>query len=190
MILNQNNEYAAVLDACVLVPHTLCDALLRLAEEPAFYRPLWSDGILREVGTVLVNTLKLTEQQRDRRLTAMKAAFPEAMVSVPSKLIETFECGIHRDDRHVLAAAVRGQANAIITRNVKHFPWECLNEYAILCQTPDEFLVHQFHLYPGLVFEKIDQQGASIGKTRETIVDWLHRDVPEFATLLKQYLAG
>jgi hypothetical protein len=34
MILAQDNEYAAVLDACVLVPMPLCDTLLRLAEDP------------------------------------------------------------------------------------------------------------------------------------------------------------
>jgi len=40
--------YAAVLDACVLVPTALCDTLLRLAEDQ-FYRPLWSPRILLEV---------------------------------------------------------------------------------------------------------------------------------------------
>lgn len=49
MILTPDNEYAVVLDACVLVPMSLCDTLLRLAEEPAMYRPLWSDEILAEV---------------------------------------------------------------------------------------------------------------------------------------------
>ncbi len=39
--------YAAVLDACVLVPNALCDTLLRFAES-GFYRPLWSKQILEE----------------------------------------------------------------------------------------------------------------------------------------------
>ena len=32
-----------VLDACVLVPQSLCDLLLRLAEEPRLYRPVWTE---------------------------------------------------------------------------------------------------------------------------------------------------
>ena len=49
MILTRDNECAVLLDACVLVPMPLCDTLLRLAEEPALYRPLWSERILLEV---------------------------------------------------------------------------------------------------------------------------------------------
>jgi hypothetical protein len=63
MILTPDNEYAALLDACVLVPMCLCDTLLRLAEEPAMYRPLWSDAILQEVGDALETKLHLTPDQ-------------------------------------------------------------------------------------------------------------------------------
>lgn len=34
-----SSQYVAVLDTCVLAPMPLCDTLLRLAEEPAFYIP-------------------------------------------------------------------------------------------------------------------------------------------------------
>jgi len=40
-------RYAAVLDACVLVPVVLADTLLRVAEK-GLYRPLWSKRILTE----------------------------------------------------------------------------------------------------------------------------------------------
>jgi NAD(P)-dependent dehydrogenase (short-subunit alcohol dehydrogenase family) len=40
-------RYAAVLDACVLVPVALADMLLRIAEK-GLYRPLWSERILAE----------------------------------------------------------------------------------------------------------------------------------------------
>ncbi len=187
MILNQNNEYAAVLDACVLVPMPLCDTLLRLAEDPAFYRPLWSEEILREAGDALEGKLGLSLSQRKRRLDAMRQAFPEACVPVPNDLLDAFECGADKDDRHVVAAAVRGQANAIITFNTKHFPRECLDEYGLLCQTPDEFLVHQFHLNPPLVLEKLDQQAVAISRQRVELTGTLAKVVPQFATVLRQF---
>lgn len=45
MMLAFTNQYLAVLDACVLAPMPVCDTLLRLAEEPAFYKPKWSEDI-------------------------------------------------------------------------------------------------------------------------------------------------
>jgi hypothetical protein len=54
MILTPDNEYSVVLDACVLAPMPLCDTLLRLAEEPGLYRPLWGEEILREVSDTIL----------------------------------------------------------------------------------------------------------------------------------------
>jgi hypothetical protein len=81
-----------VLDACVLVPMPLCDTLLRLAEEPAMYRPLWSQRILLEMGNALEKKLKRSAFQRDRRVLAMRAAFPEAEVSFPEDLAKAVTC--------------------------------------------------------------------------------------------------
>jgi putative PIN family toxin of toxin-antitoxin system len=185
MILNQNNEYAAVLDACVIAPMPLCDTLLRLAEDPAFYRPLWSEEILHEVGRVL-GKLGYSEKQSNRRLDAMRSAFSESMVTIPPKLLESLECP-DKDDRHVLAAAVRGQANAIITSNTKDFPPHCIDCYGILCQTPDDFLVNQFYLNPPLVLDKLDQQSASIGQQRSTLMLKLEKTSPQFVELVRKY---
>lgn len=175
-----------MLDACVLVPMPLCDTLLHLAEDPAFYRPLWSGKILKEVGDALEKKLGLNEMQRVRRLRVMQEAFPEAMVVIPPKLEETFDCP-DKDDRHVVACAVKGQANAIITLNKKDFPPECLEEYGILCQGPDEFLVHQFYLNPQLVVEKLDIQAAAISKQRSDTLKRLGVVTPVFCSLLDKY---
>jgi predicted nucleic acid-binding protein len=184
MILNQNNEYAVILDACVLGPMPLCDTLLRLAEDPAFYRPLWSQEILREVGVVL-EKLGYSQPQRERRLAMMQRAFPEALVKIPPNL-ESFNCP-DQGDRHILAAAVCGQANAIVTRNTKHFPVQCLEQYGLLCQTPDDFLVNQFHLNPPLIIDKLDQQAAVIKETRADLINKLMKMTPQFAELLQKY---
>ncbi len=89
------------------------------------------------------------------------------------------------DDRHVLAAAIRGDANAIVTFNTRDFPADCLGQYDIVCQTPDEFLVDQFQLDPQLVFDKLDEQASNIGKDRRYIIERLRTMGPKFADLVE-----
>jgi predicted nucleic acid-binding protein len=51
-------------------------------------------------------------------------------------------------DRYVLAAAIVGQADAIVTFNLDDFPEDILRPYAIEAIHPDDFLVCQFDLSP------------------------------------------
>ncbi|MGB9195530.1 MAG: PIN domain-containing protein [Terriglobales bacterium] len=187
MILTPDNEYTVLLDACVLVPMPLCETLLRFAEEPALYRPLWSDPILQEVGTVLERKMHLTPAQVKRRLDAMRSTFPEASILIPDDLAPALTCIPDPNDRHVLAAAIRGKDDAILTFNQRHFPSECLAQYEIDLMSPDNFLVHQFHLNPSAVLGKIDAQAAAIRETREAIMrrfrERLH--APNFADVVE-----
>jgi len=187
MIFTQGNEYSVVLDACVLVPMALCDCLLRLAEEPALYRPLWSEQILEEVATSLRKDLGRTPGEIAYRLQEMRLAFPEAMVAVPSELLKGVECIPDPKDRHVLAAAVMARANAIVTQNTKHFPADCLAKFQVLRQTADEFLIHQYHLSWEIVLEKLDNQAIGIGQSRAFVVSSLKHSAPEFCKLLDSH---
>ena len=185
MILTPANEYSVVLDASVLVPMPLCDLLLRLAEEPAFYRPLWSDQILQEVGNTL-EELGYSEFQRARRLKFMHDHFPEALLGVPAELASAVLSIPDEGDRHVVAAAIRGKADAIPTLNLRDFPQECLNQHGITVASPDEFLIDQFHLNPEGMLDKIDAQATAIGNDRSQITarlrNWLQ--APKFADLI------
>jgi predicted nucleic acid-binding protein len=187
MIFTQENEYSAVLDACVLVPASLCDTLLRLAEEPAMYRPLWSEQIMAEMIKALRTKIHRTEAEAQYRQRKMNESFPEATVRVSPDLLKAVECIPDPDDRHVLAAAIMAQANTIVTQNTKHFPKDCLEQYGVLCQTADDFLVHQYHLHPQLVLDKIDDQAIGISKDRAYVVTSLRASVGEFCKLLEQH---
>src|SRR5260370_42598987 len=101
------------------------------------YRTRWSEAMLAEVATALERNLKLTPQQIQRRLRYMQEAFPEASISIPEELPPALNGIPDSNDKHVLAAAIRGQAHAIVTANVKHFPKECIHSYNVLCQSPD-----------------------------------------------------
>jgi len=136
--------FVALLDANVLYPANLRDALLRLAEAE-IYQVSWSRKILDEMArNVLENNPDLSEERIERLVRTMERAFPEAMVPGHEPLI----LSMINDpkDRHVMAAAVRGRADVIVTSNVKDFPLEACEPYDVDVQTPDEFLQYQWEI--------------------------------------------
>jgi hypothetical protein len=98
----------------------------------------------------------------------MKDSFPEAMVTGYQELIDAMKNDTN--DRHVLAAAVRCGAHAIVSNNKKHFPAEMLQPYDLECITADEFLEHQYHLNPDLFIGKLADQASDIGWTLDQLI--------------------
>jgi len=188
MIFTQANNYSAVLDACVLVPMALCDLLLRLAEEPATYRPLWSDQILTEMTRTMKTKLNRSAADAAWRREQMTQAFPEATVKVPDELSNALDCIPDPNDRHVLAAAIMAHADAIVTQNIKHFPGNCLEKFGVQCQTADEFLIRQYQLGPQLMLDKLDDQAAGISQNREYVIRSLRPVAREFVRIVEYHV--
>jgi predicted nucleic acid-binding protein len=181
------NEFSAVLDTCTLLPISLCDLLLRLAEEPALYKPKWSAEILEELRRNLQgHKFNLDPARAEYRIACMQSAFPQALITEYESLSESMPN--NKGDRHVLAAAVYGKADAIVTLNVRHFPEECLKQFGIERLSPDKFLTHQWHLDGDLVENKIRAQAGECGKNMSAHLDLLAKMVPEFAGLVRQSL--
>lgn len=173
--------FSVVLDACVLVPHPLFDTLLRLADA-GLYRPLWSEEILTEVRRTLVSKLALEDEKARRRVSRMRAAFPDAMVSGHEPLVS--QMTNDPKDRHVLAAAVRAGASAIVTANIKDFPAEAVSPYEIEVVHPDSFLMDQLDLGPSLVIGSLREQAGTYRNPTWTPLKFyeaLARTVPGFA---------
>ena len=110
--------YAVVLDACVLHPAHLRDTLLRLSERE-LVQPLWTPTILEELERSLTKR-EVPARLARRVIETMEAAFESAMVRGFEPLVDSMTCD--SKDRHVLAAAVHGDAGAIVTFNVRDFP--------------------------------------------------------------------
>jgi hypothetical protein len=118
----------------------------------------------------------------------MQISFPEALVSSPPDL-ETALTGIpDENDRHVLAAAITGHAHVIVTNNLKDFPLDYLAQFDILCHSADDFLIHQFHLNPYLVLEKLDSQAVNIRRQRKQILASLRVLAPKFVDIVEATL--
>lgn len=174
-----------VLDACVLFPMPLCDTLLRAAEAE-LYRPHFSQEILDEATRNLVKKEKMTTAKAARYQEHIKNAFPEAMVEVPDRLIELMTN--HIKDRHVLAAAVKAKAEAIVTFNLKDFSIAALETFAIEAQHPDNFLLYLCENYTVEVLAQVvRQQAEDLKNPPNTVKDVLNRlskQVPMFAEKL------
>jgi predicted nucleic acid-binding protein len=180
--------FPALLDTCVLYPAYLCDTLLRLAEAEV-YRPLWSADILIELRRNVVEA-GIPTDRIDRRIAHMSRSFPDAMVTGYEPLVD----GMTNDpkDRHVLAAAVRANAEVIITFNVRDFPESAMKSYDILALHPDDFLLDQLELYPGLTVEVLEQQAASYRREPTTIAGLLplleRTGLPQFTAEVRRHL--
>jgi hypothetical protein len=84
----------------------------------------------------------------------VEEAVPDANVSGYEGLIETLILP-DPDDRHVLAAAIVGRADVIVTANLRDFPAAALAPFSIEVQHPDEFIAHVLTLAPSLALAAI-----------------------------------
>jgi predicted nucleic acid-binding protein len=85
----------------------------------------------------------------ERRRDNMRQAVPDWEVSTLA--VDSLSAGItlpDPDDVHVLAAAIAGHADCIVTFNIKDFPSELLDPYGICVIHPDDFLIAQYDLDP------------------------------------------
>lgn len=139
--------YTALLDACVLYSAPLRDILLRLALADV-YRVKWTADIHEEwMRNLAINRPDLSKASIERLRDKMDAHVRDAVVENYSSLIPGLTLP-DLTDRHVLAAAIVGRADLIVTYNLTDFPSAALNPYGIEAQHPDEFLRHQFDLAP------------------------------------------
>ena len=168
----------------MLIPMPLADTLLRLASGARLYLPRWTDRIMEEVGGNLVRKFGLTEERASYREGEIRRHFPEAWVEGYEHLIPVMTND--PKDRHVLAAAVRCNAEVIVTSNVKDFPRTALEPYSITAMGPGDFLQSLFDLDPECVTQSLARQAAAIGKPLSYLLDRLVVNAAEFAGFLKR----
>lgn len=171
-----------VLDACVLFPASLRDALLYAAEED-LYSLRWTDEILDEVRRNLIEKDKANEQAAQKMIATAKAAFPEALIpeSQYAHLKNTMQN--HPKDRHVLAAAVAVEAEFIVTSNLRHFPKEALEPYYIEAISPDDFLILLLKREPLKMIQAIETDASMLQNPPRTTLEvlcFLTESVPHF----------
>jgi predicted nucleic acid-binding protein len=142
------------MDANVLYAVPVTDIMMELACRRIF-RMLWSDDIQDEwVRNVSKDRPDLPPHVITRRREQMEIALPQARVDGYRALIAGLSLP-DANDRHVLAAAIVGRADVIVTYNLADFPEDSVAPYGIEVQHPDEFLNHQRTLNEPLFIECI-----------------------------------
>jgi len=132
-----------LLDANILFPTVMREVLLGAAEGGAF-TPLWSERILEEWAHAARRLSFAAEAIARAEVAVMHDRWPQASVS-GGAVSENDVFLPDRNDRHVLAAAINGQAHTLLTRNLKDFPTRVLSSHGIIRREPDGFLmeIHQ-----------------------------------------------
>lgn len=129
----------ALLDANVLFPTVLREILIGAARA-GLYRPLWSDRILEEWARATIKLGPGAEVIARGEIAALRVAFPAATVALPEALVARLWLP-DPNDVHVLAAAIAGHADVIVTYNAADFPRHTLAEEGLDRQDPDQFLL-------------------------------------------------
>jgi predicted nucleic acid-binding protein len=128
-----------LIDACVLTPTILREVVLGAAAESLF-KPLWSDRILEEWARAAKRLDGEAGEMAARGdIALMRARWPEAEVTEWEPFARDLSLP-DPDDAHVLAAAIAGRADALLTLNIRDFPRRALAAHEIERIAPDPFL--------------------------------------------------
>lgn len=133
-------RYTALLDANVLYPALMRGILLELN-----YREVFNAKWTRQIENEWTRTLRrrrpdLDPARVERTRHLMRQHFHDALVLGYEKIIDTLDLP-DPDDRHVLAAAIVGGCDVIVTQNLRDFPPAALDEHSLSALHPDDFLI-------------------------------------------------
>lgn len=183
--------YTAVVDANVLYDAAARDLLIRFAMR-GLVRVRWTEHILDEcLHALRTSRPDLREDRLIRMRKLMCDAIPDCIITGYEPLVEAIRLP-DVGDRHVVAAAVKSDAQAIVTFNTKDFPNESIGRYHLEVIHPDDFFVHQIDLDPIAavhVIRELSEDLKAPSRTPSEIVEGLEaRGLAVTASRLRQLL--
>jgi hypothetical protein len=134
----------------MIYPIDIRDLLFWFASYDLF-TPKWSKQIFREWENVMKRK-GIPEEEIKKRLRKAQLAFPDALVDNYEPIVNSLELPDEKD-RHVLAAAIKTNANIIVTNNMKDFPKEYLASFGLTAKTADDFITDTIDLNADLALE-------------------------------------
>jgi len=183
-------NFVVVYDSCVLYPAPLRDLLMRLALTD-LYRAKWTKDIHQEwIRGLLKNRPDLNEEQLQKIRKKMDLHVRDCLIEEYEDLIKSLNLP-DPDDRHVLAAAIRANAQIIVTFNLSDFPAQFIDKYDIEAQHPDEFLRHLIDLAPARVIRTVQETRLSLKNPPKTSSEYLsileQQSLPQTVAYLRDF---
>jgi len=169
-------RFTCVLDTNVIMPIEIRDLLFWFAHDD-LYTPKWSKHIFDEWEDVMKRK-NVSEDEIKKRIGWANQAFPEAMVENYEILIDSLILPDEKD-RHVLAAAIKTNANIIVTNNLKDFPNQYLNTFGLSAKSADDFLTETIDLNPSVAvnsFRKLVMNRRNPDLDEYEVLDCLRRN--------------
>lgn len=162
----------AFLDANVLYPSALRSFLLHLALAD-LYRARWSNAVHEEwISNLLRSRPDLTRERLERTRRLMDKATLDSLVEDYEALIPSLHLP-DEDDRHILAAAIVGGAQVIVTKNLKDFPAAALRPHRLEAQHPDKFVQNLIERSPDLVLQAAETHRQTLKNPPQTVAEYL-----------------
>ena len=153
-------KFTCVLDTNVLFPIYVRDLLFWLSYFDMF-TPKWSKHIFDE-WEALMKKKGINEKEILKSLSEAQGVFPDALVENYESLIQGLDLPDPKD-RHVLAAAIKTNANVIVTNNLKDFPEKYLATFGLTAKNADDFITDIIDLNPPQAVEAF--RNLAINKT-------------------------
>lgn len=147
-----------LIDTCVLYPTVMREVLLGVAAYGLF-EPLWSARILEEWARAARKLGPDGEAQARGEVALICAAWPRAEIK-PAPGIEARLWLPDPDDVHVLASAIAGYADVLLTLNNADFPGHTLAEEGVTRREPDGFLWQMWSFHPDPVAQAVTRVHA------------------------------
>jgi len=158
-----------LLDTCVLYPTVMREVLLGVAAQGLFL-PLWSERILGEWRRAAVKLGPEGPAQAEAEIAMITMQWPKAQVRPLNALLDRLWLP-DTNDVHVLAAAIAGHADVILTMNAKDFPRGILAEEGLSRADPDSFLLGMHASAPDAVTEVVSRVHAEANRLSGAVWD-------------------
>ncbi len=177
----------AGLDADVLVPILSCDFLLT-AFDLELYEPVVSTVAIAEVERSLVEDFPhLDPAGLRRRVGQMRDALDDQLVEPGS--VDDVPEAINSKDRHVIAAALAGEASILVTNDQQLRAETETADVDLLAMSADDFATRLWRLMPDDVDEVIRMLVAKRTKRPVTSEELIEAMRATFPTMASAWLA-